>query len=93
MVAALHEQMWQGWMSYLRESPAIENRQVQNFVELIQVGLQGTAPTDHTLADAKCPSNLAIHQLLCQPACTPIHTDTGRNTDSQVYRLTMYRCK
>ena len=62
-------------MSHLRESPAIENSQVQNFIELIQVGLQGTAPTDYTLADAKCPSDLAIYQLLCEPASRQAYTD------------------
>ena len=61
-------------MSYLREPPAIEDSEVQNFIELIQVGLQGTAPTDHALADAKRPSDLAIYQLLCKPASRLAYT-------------------
>ena len=55
-------------MLHLRESPAIEDSEIQNFIELVQVGLQRTAPTDNTLADAKRPSDLAIYQLLCKPA-------------------------
>ena len=70
-------------MAYLRESPAIEDSQVQNFVELVQVGLQGTAPTDYTLADAKCPSDLAIHQLLCKPASRQTITDPGTPVECQ----------
>jgi len=56
--------------AHLRQSPTIEDSKVQDFIELIQMGLQGTAPAHHTLAHPKCPSDLAIHKLLCKPART-----------------------
>lgn len=54
--------------AHLGQSPAIEDSKVQDFIELIQMGLQGTAPAHHTLAHPKGPSDLAVHKLLCKPA-------------------------
>jgi hypothetical protein len=56
-----------GEAAHLGQSPTIEDSKVQDFIELIQMGLQGTAPAHHTLAHPKCPSDLAVHKLLCKP--------------------------
>ena len=71
-----------GKMSHLRESPAIENSEVQDFIELIQVGLQGAAPTHHTLAHPKRPPDLPIHPLLRKPACHSQCESQGSDTAS-----------
>ena len=57
-----------GEAAHLRQSPAIEDSKVQDFIELIQMGLQGTAPAHNTLAHPKRPSDLAVHKVLCKPA-------------------------
>lgn len=70
-----------GEAAHLGQSPTIEDSKVQDFIELIQMGLQGTAPAHHTLAHPKCPSDLAVHKLLCKPARPRLSGGEGMQYD------------
>ena len=63
-----------GGAADLREPPAIEDGEVQDLIELVQVGLQGPAPADYALTHPQGFPDLAIHQLLRQPALTHMLT-------------------
>ena len=51
-----------------RESPAIEHRQADGFVEGVQVGCEAAAAADDGFLYADCRPDFGVDQHLCQPA-------------------------
>lgn len=57
-----------GMMSHLRQAPAVQDRQSQDLVEVVQMCSQGAATGNHGVLDPDRASDLFVHQRLAQPA-------------------------